>query len=125
MPALRQTSDVLTAGPGGVNGAVHRRDATHWSVCPPACSSAWPIKPFSLQLVVIDHLPGDYNKNGVVDTADYVVWRKTLGQAAAYFSGADGNGNSKVRRWRLQLLASQLRRDGRRWPKCRYEYGHS
>jgi hypothetical protein len=22
-------------------------------------------------------LPGDFNKNGVVDAADYVVWRKT------------------------------------------------
>ena len=48
------------------------------------------------QLVVIDHLPGDYNKNGVVDTADYVVWRSTLGQAVAFLSGADGNGNGAV-----------------------------
>ena len=26
-------------------------------------------------------IPGDYNRNGNVDAADYVVWRKTLGQA--------------------------------------------
>ena len=51
---------------------------------------------FLAQLVVIDHLPGDYNKNGVVDTADYVVWRKTLGQAVAFLSGADGNGTGAV-----------------------------
>jgi hypothetical protein len=24
-------------------------------------------------------LPGDYNGDGTVDAADYVVWRKTLG----------------------------------------------
>src|SRR4029079_11495180 len=27
----------------------------------------------------LSHLPGDYNLNGVVDAADYVVWRSTLG----------------------------------------------
>jgi PEP-CTERM motif len=29
--------------------------------------------------VVVGELPGDYNGNGVVDAADYVVWRKGLG----------------------------------------------
>jgi hypothetical protein len=49
------------------------------------------------QLVVIDHLPGDYNKNGVVDAADFVVWRdSTLGQIVTALSGADGNGNGMV-----------------------------
>lgn len=28
---------------------------------------------------VPEPLPGDYNRNGVVDAADYVVWRKGLG----------------------------------------------
>lgn len=27
----------------------------------------------------VSHLPGDYNANGVVDAADFVVWRKGLG----------------------------------------------
>jgi hypothetical protein len=31
-----------------------------------------------------DTLPGDYNNNGRVDAADYVVWRKTDGQQAGY-----------------------------------------
>lgn len=36
--------------------------------------------------------PGDYNRNGLVDTADYVVWRKTLGTVVATAGdGADGN----------------------------------
>jgi hypothetical protein len=48
------------------------------------------------QLVVIDHLPGDYNKNGVVDAADYVVWRDTAGDVVSALGGADGNGNGVI-----------------------------
>lgn len=40
---------------------------------------------------------GDYNHNGVVDSADYVVWRNTLTQTAAPAgSGADGSGNGMI-----------------------------
>jgi hypothetical protein len=36
---------------------------------------------------------GDYNGNGVVDAADYTVWRDTLGQTVAMAGdGADGTG---------------------------------
>jgi hypothetical protein len=38
---------------------------------------------------------GDYNVNGVVDAADYVVWRETLGQSASVLA-ADGNGNGTI-----------------------------
>lgn len=42
-------------------------------------------------------LAGDYNRNGTVDAADYVVWRETAGtMGAGAFSGADGNGDSNV-----------------------------
>jgi hypothetical protein len=42
-------------------------------------------------------LPGDYNKNGQVDAADYVLWRNALGQTGlAPFSSADGNGDGTV-----------------------------
>jgi hypothetical protein len=40
-------------------------------------------------------LPGDYNGNGNVDAADYVVWRTTLGQTGAGLA-ADGNGDNQV-----------------------------
>jgi hypothetical protein len=39
---------------------------------------------------------GDYNDNGQVDAADYVVWRDTLGQAVSMGTGADGSGNGTV-----------------------------
>jgi GH35 family endo-1,4-beta-xylanase len=38
--------------------------------------------------------PGDYNGNGVVDAADYTVWRDTLGSTTDL--RADGNGNFMV-----------------------------
>jgi CSLREA domain-containing protein len=42
-------------------------------------------------------LAGDYNGNGTVDAADYVVWRKALGQSGIPpFSGADGDGDGDV-----------------------------
>jgi hypothetical protein len=41
-------------------------------------------------------LPGDYNTNGEVETADFVVWRAMQGDSVAPYSGADGNGDSIV-----------------------------
>jgi hypothetical protein len=41
-------------------------------------------------------LAGDFNRNGVVDGADYVVWRKTSGQQVPLGTGADGNGDGSV-----------------------------
>jgi hypothetical protein len=38
---------------------------------------------------------GDYNANGEVDAADYVLWRKSVGQAGAGLA-ADGNGDGSV-----------------------------
>lgn len=40
-------------------------------------------------------LPGDYNGNGKVEGADYVLWRKTLGQTGTKLA-ADGNDNGVV-----------------------------
>ena len=46
--------------------------------------------------------PGDYNGNGAVDAADYVVWRNTFGQAGAGLV-ADGNGDGGVDQLDYQL----------------------
>lgn len=40
-------------------------------------------------------VPGDYNGNGVVDAADYVVFRNSFGQTAAGLP-ADGNNNGTI-----------------------------
>jgi hypothetical protein len=49
--------------------------------------------PFALEIPSV--LAGDYNGNGVVDAADYVIWRKTLNQVAPGLP-ADGNNNGQI-----------------------------
>jgi uncharacterized delta-60 repeat protein len=42
-------------------------------------------------------LLGDYNLDGAVDAADYIVWRKTLGTTGVpAYSGADGDGDGTI-----------------------------
>jgi hypothetical protein len=43
---------------------------------------------------VID--PGDFNDDGLVDAADYVVWRKTSGDPVARGVAADGDGDGAI-----------------------------
>jgi hypothetical protein len=62
----------------------------------------------NVSLQVIAGLWGDYNDNGVVDAADYVVWRKTLGAGVAAFSGADGSGNGLVDQADLDVWRSRF-----------------
>ncbi|MEX2169554.1 MAG: PEP-CTERM sorting domain-containing protein [Pirellulales bacterium] len=40
--------------------------------------------------------PGDYNRDGTVDAADYTVWRDTLGQSVMQGISADGDGSGVV-----------------------------
>ncbi len=59
------------------------------------------------------NLPGDYNQNGVIDAADYVLWRNTKGQTG-FGLPADGNGDQSVDQadynlWRANFgLRSQI-----------------
>jgi endonuclease I len=47
--------------------------------------------------VIAAILAGDYNGDGVVDAADYTVWRDTFGQSvAAAHDGADGDGDTMI-----------------------------
>ncbi len=40
--------------------------------------------------------PPDFNHNGVVDAADYVLWRHTVGQSVVPGTGADSNNNGTI-----------------------------
>ncbi len=41
-------------------------------------------------------LPGDYNLDGFVNGADYVMFRQTMGSHVTAFSGADGDGSGVI-----------------------------
>ncbi len=51
----------------------------------------------SLTAFTLTVVGGDFNQNGIVDTADYVMWRNARNTSVATpYSGADGNGDSVV-----------------------------
>jgi sugar lactone lactonase YvrE len=43
-----------------------------------------------------DFLAGDYDRNGLIEPADYDQWISQFGEAVFYWSGADGNGDGIV-----------------------------
>jgi hypothetical protein len=49
----------------------------------------------SLQIGAAPTLTGDYNRNNLVDAADYVLWRETL-NAMGMNLAADGNNNNQI-----------------------------
>ena len=73
-------------------------------------------------VVQIDDLAlfGDYNQNGIVDAADYALWRDTLGEMGMDLA-ADGNENGQVDDGRFRRVARPLRQHGqaRRRSVCR------
>jgi hypothetical protein len=54
-----------------------------------------PAKPYHLVQAHDFFLDGDYNKDNVVDAADYVTWRRAIGQTGAGLA-ADGNWSGTV-----------------------------
>jgi GH35 family endo-1,4-beta-xylanase len=46
--------------------------------------------------IVLPFLLGDFNRNGKVDAADYVVWRRSLGTSVTPGTAADGNNDGQV-----------------------------
>jgi endonuclease I len=56
-------------------------------------------KPLTLTLmatIAAAALTGDYNGDGIVDAADYTVWRDTFGTTVTAHSGADGDGDGMI-----------------------------
>jgi ASPIC and UnbV len=47
-------------------------------------------------LSVVERHPGDFNSDGLIDAADYVVWRDTIGMNVKHGTGADANGNGII-----------------------------
>ena len=41
-------------------------------------------------------IPGDYDRNGMVNANDYLTWRSHFGETVAPFDLADGNGDGSV-----------------------------
>jgi endonuclease I len=50
----------------------------------------------TLSLLAEAILSGDYNRDGIVDAADYVVWRRALGENVTAYDGADGDGDGMI-----------------------------
>lgn len=53
----------------------------------------------SSTLLKVEHFAaagGDYNHDGIVDAADYTIWRDAFGQSVSPGTGADGNGNGLI-----------------------------
>jgi fibronectin-binding autotransporter adhesin len=90
VPRLGDVFEILTAG-GGIDG-------TFDSEALPALGGGLLFdviyEPQAVKLAVIG-TPGDYNYDGAVDAADYIMWRKTAGQNGSGLP-ADGNQNGTV-----------------------------
>jgi T5SS/PEP-CTERM-associated repeat protein len=97
VPSLGDSFQILTAAGG--------RTGTFTNEVLPLLSSGldWELEytPNSVMLSVVSAvIPGDYNADGIVDAADYVVWRKTDGSQSGYdswrtnFGRTAGSGSS-------------------------------
>jgi hypothetical protein len=47
-------------------------------------------------LSIVERHPADFNGDRQIDAADYVLWRKTLGNTIAHGTGADANGDALI-----------------------------
>ena len=51
---------------------------------------------YELSLTASAILQGDYDRNGIVNAADYTLWRKSMGQSVTAGTGADGNFDGQI-----------------------------
>jgi hypothetical protein len=55
----------------------------------------WATGNVTINFTISSGMPGDFNNDGSIDTADYLVWRKSLGQTGAGLA-ADGNADHRI-----------------------------
>ena len=79
------------------------RGESSWTINGPVTDQA------VVQVVTNGALPGDYNGNGVVDAADYTVWRDSLNSTAVL--GADGDGDHRVDQDDYEVLKANFGSD--------------
>lgn len=72
----------LNPNVSGMTGSPSVNNANWLANVPQSCSGSARLYAVSPALVVPQ--PGDFNGNGTVDAADYVVWRKNAGGASEY-----------------------------------------
>jgi T5SS/PEP-CTERM-associated repeat protein len=90
IPQPGQSFNILTAA-GGIDGTF---DTELLPALGGGLSFDLQYNPTTVSLAVVG-IPGDYNYDGTVDAADYVVWRKTVG-ASGNGLPADGNNSGAV-----------------------------
>jgi T5SS/PEP-CTERM-associated repeat protein len=94
IPAAGNSVDLLTAG-GGITGRFTTLNLP--SILTTGHGPYWTVLYTSTDVILklVNSPTGDYNHNGVVDAADYTVWRDTLGQTT-FPLPADGDGNHVI-----------------------------
>jgi GH25 family lysozyme M1 (1,4-beta-N-acetylmuramidase) len=55
-------------------------------------------------------IPGDFDRSGTVDAADYVVWKKLNGRVVPIYRSADANGDARVNGGDLSLWRANFGR---------------
>ncbi|MCC7473758.1 MAG: hypothetical protein IT425_00055 [Pirellulales bacterium] len=90
--ALLEGSPAINVGDNSLNLSADQRGGSFARVVGPAAD----IGSYEDQTASGPAQSGDYNQNGWVDAADYVLWRKTLNATVPPCTGADGNGNGQV-----------------------------
>src|SRR5262249_47488011 len=78
-----------------VPDGVQSFDLTFISAGAPTATGTIYIDDISAALIATPSLPGDYNHDGIVDAADYTVWRDSLGEAGTGLA-ADGDNDGAV-----------------------------
>ncbi len=86
--------DIWQWGMSGSDGSLWNMDTT----VPANQPNNVPAAQWLASFVATGILPlaGEYNRDGVVDAADYVLWRKNSGKNVLQYSGADGDGSGIV-----------------------------